>query len=175
MARPFPPIELPNYREGETEDFPWPRIAGVKPRCLALTIGRDPASGRPAEVFLEGARSGSDQDERIDNDMIAISKLLQAGSDPAELAATFGPASLMGAVALRVAHRAGLARDPSAPDGMPAPATAGLRAQIRAAVLEALGIGPKNKIHHRDTEDTEKHRGGNSSAGSVSSVVDLPS
>lgn len=118
MNRPFPPIdELPNRRQGVREDFEWPRLTGVKPQRLALLIGIDPLSGRPAEVFLSGMKSGSDQDARADNAMIAMSKLLQAGFDPAELAATFTAATLEGAVALRVAHRMGLAQDPTATGG----------------------------------------------------------
>ena len=79
----------------------WPPDSG---KNYYLTIGFYPDTGRPAEVFLAGAKSGSDQDALLDDAMIAVSKLLQSGADPKELSHTFGGQSLIGAVALEIAN-----------------------------------------------------------------------
>ena len=70
-----------------------------------MTIGEYP-DGRPAEVFIRGAKPGSDTDLLCDDIGVLISRLLQHGDDPAALAAGLGklgdgqgPASLIGAIA----------------------------------------------------------------------------
>lgn len=88
---------LPPRRPSETRSMWW---GGKR---YHLTIGLWPDSTRPAEVFISGAKAGSEMDHLLDDCCIAVSKLLQSGADPQELAATFGCQSIMGAVAAEVA------------------------------------------------------------------------
>lgn len=93
-------MTLPNRRPGEIE------ILWFNGHRYHLCIGFDPKTYRPVEAFLSGAKIGSDQDALIDDAMICLSKLLQAGADPQELSATFGQQSIIGAVAQRIAETA---------------------------------------------------------------------
>ena len=76
--------------------------------------------GRPGEVFLHGAKPGSDVDLLCDDIGVLISRLLQLGDDPALLAAGIGrlgngePASIVGAIADVLA---GKAAGPPSPGG----------------------------------------------------------
>ena len=105
---------LPDRRQAETLDL-W--HGG---RRYHLTIGQYD-DGRPGEVFIHGAKPGSDTDLLCDDIGVLISRLLQYGDDPASLAAGVGrlgngqgPASLIGAIADVVA---GKAAGPSSPGG----------------------------------------------------------
>lgn len=88
---------LPTRRPAETRDLHW------NGQRYHLCVGINPHTGRPAEAFLSGAKAGSEMDALIDDAMIALSKLLQAGADPQELASTFGGQSIIGAVAQEIA------------------------------------------------------------------------
>ena len=69
-----------------------------------MAIGEYP-DGRPAEVFLHGAKPGSDVDLLCDDIGVLMSRLLQHGDDPASLAAGIGrlgngePSSIVGLIA----------------------------------------------------------------------------
>ena len=69
-----------------------------------MSIGEYP-DGRPGEVFLHGAKPGSDVDLLYDDVGVLVFRLLQHGDDPASLAAGIGrlgngdPASIIGAIA----------------------------------------------------------------------------
>ncbi len=95
----MPRERLPNRRQSETADL-W--HGG---RRYHLTVGEYP-DGRPGEVFIHGAKPGSDTDLLCDDIGVVISRLLQHGDSPAALAAGLGklgngqgPASLVGAIA----------------------------------------------------------------------------
>ena len=68
-----------------------------------VTIGFYP-DGRPGEVFVHGARSGSSMDALLADACVVVSCLIQHGIVPAELARSMGrfgndrPASVIGAV-----------------------------------------------------------------------------
>ncbi len=90
---------LPTRRPSETTDL-W--HGGQR---YHVTIGRYP-DGRVGEVFLSGAKSGSDVDGLCADVGVLVSRLLQHGDTPASLASGMGrlgdgktPASFAGAVA----------------------------------------------------------------------------
>jgi hypothetical protein len=81
-------------------------------RRYHLTIGQYD-DGRPGEVFLHGAKPGSDTDLLCDDIGVLVSRLLQHGDSPDALAAGLGklgdgksPASIIGAVADVLASKA---------------------------------------------------------------------
>ena len=94
----MPRDRLPDRRQAETVDL---HYGG---RRYHLSIG-EYDDGRPGEVFLHGAKPGSDVDLLCDDIGVLMSRLLQYGDDPAALAAGIGrlgngdPASIIGAVA----------------------------------------------------------------------------
>ncbi len=102
----MPRERLPDRRQAETLDL-W--HGG---RRYHLTVGEYP-DGRPGEVFIHGAKPGSDTDLLYDDVGVLISRLLQHGDDPVALAAGLGklgngqgPASLIGAIVGVVAVKA---------------------------------------------------------------------
>ena len=89
-------------------------------RRYHLTIGEYP-DGRPGEVFVHGAKPGSDVDLLCDDIGVLVSRLLQYGDDPASLASGMGrlgdgksPASLVSLIADVLAAKAA---GPSSPGG----------------------------------------------------------
>lgn len=78
-------------------------------RAYQVGIGFDPASGAPLELFVRGAKVGSDADALQDDMGVALSLLLQHGVAPADIVRSLGrdgdggPASLMGAAAALLA------------------------------------------------------------------------
>ena len=94
----MPRERLPDRRQSETVDLWHGR------RRYHLAIGEYP-DGRPAEVFLHGAKPGSDTDLLCDDIGVLMSRLLQHGDDPASLAAGIGrlgngePSSIVGLIA----------------------------------------------------------------------------
>ncbi len=94
----MPRERLPDRRQADTLDLYY------QGRRFHLTIG-EYNDGRPGEVFLHGAKPGSDTDLLCDDIGVLISRLLQHGDDPASLASGIGrlgngdPASIIGAVA----------------------------------------------------------------------------
>ena len=109
----MPRERLPERRQAETLDL-W--HGG---RRFHVTIGQYD-DGRPGEVFLHGAKPGSDVDLLCDDIGVLVSRLLQHGDSPASLAAGIGrlgngdPASLVGLIADVLA---GKAAGPSSPGG----------------------------------------------------------
>ena len=101
----MPRERLPDRRRSETVDLWHGR------RRYHLTIGEYP-DGRPAEVFIRGAKPGSDTDLLCDDIGVLVSRLLQHGDDPASLAAGIGrlgngdPASIVGAIVDMLAAKA---------------------------------------------------------------------
>ena len=101
----MPRRRLPDRRQSETVDL-W--HGGQR---FHLTIGEYPSS-KPGEVFLHGAKPGSDVDLLCDDLAVLISRLLQFGDSPAALAAGIGrlgngdPASIVGAIADVLAAKA---------------------------------------------------------------------
>ena len=103
----MPRKRLPARRQAETVDL-W--HGGQR---YHLTIGEYP-NGRPGEVFIHGAKPGSDTDLLYDDIGVLISRLLQHGDTPDALAAGLGslgkgqgPASLVGAIAGALVGRTG--------------------------------------------------------------------
>ena len=88
---------LPDRRPAETAVI---EFDGMR---FAVTIGFYP-DGRPGEVFTHGAKVGSAMDGLLDDACVVVSRLLQHGVDPADLALGMGrlgddrPASVIGAV-----------------------------------------------------------------------------
>ncbi len=72
----MPRERLPDRRQAETVDL-W--HGG---RRYHLTVGKYP-DGRPGEIFLHGAKPGSDTDLLCDDIGVLISRLLQHGDSPA--------------------------------------------------------------------------------------------
>ena len=94
----MPRERLPTRRQCETINLHY------NGQRYHLTIG-EYDDGRPGEIFLHGAKPGSDTDLLCDDIGVLISRLLQYGDDPASLASGMGrlgdgttAASLVGAV-----------------------------------------------------------------------------
>ena len=102
----MPRKRLPDRRQAETLDL-W--YGGQR---YHLTVGEYP-DGRTGEVFIHGAKPGSDTDLLCDDIGVLVSRLLQYGDDPASLAAGVGrlgngdPASIIGAIADILAGKGG--------------------------------------------------------------------
>lgn len=90
-------IRLPDRRAAETIAL---EHDGAR---FMVTIGFYP-DGRPGEVFVHGARSGSGMDALLADACVVVSCLIQHGAVPGDLAASMGrlgdaqPASIIGAV-----------------------------------------------------------------------------
>lgn len=104
-------IELPNRRPSVCEPMIYPARSDPKAQTFVVGVGFD-LSGRAREVFLSGYKIGSDAEANIQDACVLMSLLYQHGVDPAQLADQLSregtapgapPASLMGAVAERVA------------------------------------------------------------------------
>ena len=103
----MPRKRLPDRRQAETLDL-WHGA-----RRFHLTVGEYP-DGSPGEVFVHGAKPGSDTDLLCDDIGVLVSRLLQHGDAPTSLAAGLGrlgngqgPASIIGAVANSLVGRTG--------------------------------------------------------------------
>ncbi len=110
----MPRERLPDRRQSETLDL---HYGG---RRFHLTVG-EYNDGRLGEVFIHGAKPGSDTDLLCDDIGVLVSRLLQFGDDPASLSLGVGrlgdgksAASIIGAVADVLA---GKAAGPSSPGG----------------------------------------------------------
>ena len=71
---------LPNRRPSET------RTLHVGNLTFAATVGFDPADGQPREVFLAGAKDGTEMAAILDDASVVISVALQHGISAAALA-----------------------------------------------------------------------------------------
>ena len=101
----MPRERLPDPRQAEMVDL---HYGG---RRYHLSIGQYD-DGRPGEVFLHGAKPGSDTDLLFDDVGVLLSRLLQHGDAPASLAAGIGrlgngePASIIGLIVDALAAKA---------------------------------------------------------------------
>jgi len=93
-------IRLPDRRPGITASFTWPRGSGYRVDCA---VGFDPVTGDARELFLRvTSRVGSEVDHLVDDVAVLISRLLQHGEAPTEIARRLGrlptgePASVAG-------------------------------------------------------------------------------
>jgi len=91
---------LPNRRPNETVQLTF------NDTRYAVTVGYYPDTGRVGEVFTHGAKVGSAMDAILDDACVALSLLLQYGTEPEDLASSMGrhgdgqaPASIIGALA----------------------------------------------------------------------------
>ena len=71
---------LPNRRSSETQTL------CVGNLVFVATIGFNPADGRPREIFLTGAKDGTDMAAILDDASVVISVALQHGVSAAALA-----------------------------------------------------------------------------------------
>ncbi len=81
---------LPNRRPSHLETL---EVAG---QTFEVCVGFDPATGQPREVFLNGAKEGSQFDAMLADAATVISVALQYGVAPAALAKSVGRAPDMG-------------------------------------------------------------------------------
>ncbi len=91
---------LPNRRPNETVQLMFNDTA------YAVTVGYYANTGCIGEVFTHGAKVGSNMDAILDDACVALSMLLQHGTEPGSLASSMGrhgggqaPASIIGALA----------------------------------------------------------------------------
>ena len=80
---------LPNRRPSET------RTLTVGNHTFAATVGFDPATGRPQEIFLDGAKAGSNMAAILGDASVVISVALQHGVPAAALAKSVSRAPAM--------------------------------------------------------------------------------
>ncbi len=71
---------LPNRRPSET------RTLALGNLTFVANVGFDPQDGRPREIFLDGAKDGTDMAAILDDASVVISIALQHGSPVAALA-----------------------------------------------------------------------------------------
>jgi len=92
---------LPNRRQVSTMSLVWPPFGGSR---YHVTIG-EYDDGRPGEVWVHGAKVGSEIDALLDDASILMSVLIQIGYDTKQIAKSLGRdsagvrASIIGAVA----------------------------------------------------------------------------
>ncbi len=75
---------LPNRRPSYTETLE------VDGQALTATVGFDPKSGQPCELFVSAGKEGSMLDSLLADAAVAISVALQHGVPPAALAKSVG-------------------------------------------------------------------------------------
>ena len=109
----MPCERLPNRRPNQTMDLVYDGT------LYAVTVGFQPDTGEPREIFTHGARVGSNMDGILDDACILLSLLLQHRVEPEALARSMGrlgrggqAASVIGALADLLA---GEAAGPSSP------------------------------------------------------------
>lgn len=86
LIEPLPiRVRLPNRREQVTETA-FVQLAGGGIAEVDISVGFDPLTGRPKEVFLAGAREGSDLAFEWDDIATALSVALQSGVTAAAMA-----------------------------------------------------------------------------------------
>ncbi len=71
---------LPNRRPSETRELQLPHAT------VTACVGFDPADGRPRELFLSGAKDGTEMAAILDDTSVVISVALQHGIPAAALA-----------------------------------------------------------------------------------------
>ncbi len=80
----MPRESLPDRRPNLTMEFVY---LGT---LYAVTVGFQPDTGEPREIFTHGARVGSNMDAILDDACILLSILLQHRVEPAALASSMG-------------------------------------------------------------------------------------
>ena len=103
----MPRERLPDRRPNETLDLVYDGT------LYAVTVGFQPDTGAPREIFTHGARVGSSMDAILGDACILLSILLQHRVEPAALARSMGrlgrggqAASVIGALTGLLAERA---------------------------------------------------------------------
>ncbi len=101
----MPRKRLPDRRPNQTMDLVYDGT------LYAVTVGFQPDTGEPREVFTHGARVGSSMDAILDDACILLSILLQHRVEPAALARSMGrlgrggqAASVIGALTDKLAE-----------------------------------------------------------------------
>ena len=84
MTSTSPRQRLPNRRPAHTEAL---EVAG---QSFTATVGFDPESGRPRELFLTAGKEGSMLNALLADAAVTISIALQSGISPAALAKSIG-------------------------------------------------------------------------------------
>jgi len=104
MTRP----SLPPRRPSVTEKITIVMASGSEFQVL-ITVGfADDAMQRPIEVFCADFKAGTDLHSMVMDSCIALSRLLQHGDDPEELAKSFSkPRSMLGFIAMEVSKMKG--------------------------------------------------------------------
>ena len=104
----MPRERLPTRRPNQTMDLVYDGT------LYAVTVGFQPDTGEPREIFTHGARVGSSMDGILDDACILLSLLLQHHVEPAALARSMGrlgtggqAASVIGALADLLAGKGG--------------------------------------------------------------------
>ncbi len=92
--------QLPQRRPNQTFDLSHGNMS------FAVTLGYDPATGEPREVFTHGVKVGSTMDGILNDTCIILSILLQYGAKPLSFVGSMGrlgdgtsPASIIGVTA----------------------------------------------------------------------------
>lgn len=75
---------LPNRRPSSTSEIAFRGFP------ITVTVGYDPATGQPREVFANSGRSGSDMQAALSDACVLVSIALQHGVTPAALAKSLG-------------------------------------------------------------------------------------
>jgi hypothetical protein len=97
----MPREHLPHRRHGLTEP-----ITTIDGRTILATVGFDPGTWSPRELFLTGAKEGSHMAFVLDDVSVVISVALQHGITAREMAHSVSPgrASVLGAALELIAH-----------------------------------------------------------------------
>jgi ribonucleoside-diphosphate reductase alpha chain len=77
---------LANRRQVSTVSLVWPPFSGSR---YHVTIG-EYEDGRPGEVWIHGAKVGSEFDGMLDDASILLSVLIQVGFDTENISAALG-------------------------------------------------------------------------------------
>ncbi len=92
--------QLPQRRPNQTVELTHDNME------FSVTLGYDPATGEPREVFTHGAKVGSAMDAILADTCIILSILLQHGARPSSFVGSMGrlgdgtaPASIIGVIA----------------------------------------------------------------------------
>ena len=92
--------QLPQRRPNQTVELTHDNMA------FSVTLGYDPATGEPREVFTHGVKVGSTMDGILNDTCIILSILLQYGAKPSSFVGSMGrlgdgvaPASIIGVIA----------------------------------------------------------------------------
>ena len=92
--------QLPQRRPNQTVELTHDNMA------FSVTLGYDPVTGEPREVFTHGVKVGSTMDGILNDTCILLSILLQYGAKPSSFVGSMGrlgdgvaPSSIIGVIA----------------------------------------------------------------------------